>query len=95
MKRSEMQNKIIKFILDNKQNFNEIDFSVAYSFSDEILFLLEKEGMNPPGYMKPIPFESDGKQYPLIPGDFKNDEGVWCTPGIQEWEPESQCNTTN
>lgn len=48
---------------------------------------LQDAGMLPPGYMKPIPFESDGKQYPLIPGDFKYN-GVWCTPGVNEWEPE-------
>jgi ferritin-like protein len=48
---------------------------------------LEELGMEPPGYMKPIPF-INGKQYPLIPGDFQNDAGIWCTPGVNEWEPE-------
>ena len=48
-----------------------------------ILEALENVGMLPPGYMKPI---SGGP--PLIPGDFKNEQGVWCTPGVNEWEPE-------
>lgn len=56
--------------------------------SDNLLTLMELSGMLPPGYMKPIPFESDGRQYPLIPGDFPNDQRIWCTPGVNEWEPE-------
>jgi hypothetical protein len=59
----------------------------AEEIANDILTHLEKLGMLPPGYCKPIPFESDGKQYPLIPGDFKIN-GVWCTPGRNEWEPE-------
>ena len=56
---------------------------------DGLLTFLEEKGMKPPGYLKPIPFY-DGKQYPLIPGDFKNENDVWCTPGIQEWEDETK-----
>lgn len=55
-----------------------------------VLNFLERKGMAPPGYMKPIPFESDGNQYPLVPGDFQNEKGTWCTPGQQEWEPEDE-----
>lgn len=55
-----------------------------------ILRRLERYGMLPPGYMKPIPIESNGKQYPLVPGDFQNDNNIWCTPGVNEWEPEDE-----
>ena len=58
--------------------------------ADHILFVLEKMGMKPPAYLKPIPFESDGKQYPLVPGDIKNNDGVWCTPGQFGWEDEEK-----
>ncbi len=53
-----------------------------------VITYLEEMGMAPPGYMKPIPFEADGKQYPLIPGDFPNDKDIWCTPGVRQWEEE-------
>lgn len=55
--------------------------------AEKVLEVIEEAGMLPPGYLKPIPFES-GTQYPLIPGDFQNDMGIWCTPGINEWEIE-------
>lgn len=57
-------------------------------FPEQILMFMEHLGMQPPVRMKPIPFESNGKQYPLIPGDFKNEEGIYCTPGSFGWEPE-------
>lgn len=44
--------------------------------------------MAPPGYMKPIAFDKNGKQYPLIPGNFKDENGIWCIPGVREWEDE-------
>ncbi len=86
MKRSEMVNKVAFLVAQSKGNLpvSSNDLFIA----SVILKELEKEGMKPPGYMKPIPFESDGNQYPLIPGDFKNDKGIWCTPGVQEWESE-------
>jgi hypothetical protein len=55
--------------------------------AEQVLSRIEAIGMLPPGYPKPIPICQDGNYYPLIPGDFKID-GVWCTPGINEWEPE-------
>lgn len=73
MKRSKMV-EIIRCQLDN---YDEMTAS-------NILTQLEFMGMKPPGYMKPIPAD----ETPLIPGDIKNDAGIWCTPGIQQWEPE-------
>ena len=52
-----------------------------------LLGRIEQMGMQPPSHMKPIPFEN-GIQYPLVPGDMKNDNGIWCTPGYFGWEPE-------
>lgn len=76
-----------------KKLYDKVDvWSISNSRENLIDFLLdtiELQGMLPPGYLKPIPFESDGRQYPLVPGDFKNDAGIWCTPGINEWEPEN------
>lgn len=83
MKRSEMFKIILAQLHGPDTNYpGHHDDALA------MLYVIERAGMMPPGYMKPIPFESDGKQYPLVPGDFQNDEGVWCTPGVQEWEPE-------
>jgi hypothetical protein len=83
MKRSDIE-KLIENIIDaNIESSSEEMASI-------ILYELLEAGMLPPGYMKPLPFESDGKQYPLIPGDFKNNLGVWCTPGINEWESEDE-----
>jgi hypothetical protein len=48
-----------------------------------LLFSLEHKGMLPPCALIPIPND----ETPLVPGDFKNDEGVWCTPK-HEWEKE-------
>jgi hypothetical protein len=52
--------------------------------------VLENVKMIPPPSLKPVPFEDDGKQYPLVPGDIKNENGVWCTPGYHGWEPEDE-----
>ena len=82
MKRSEMVSHLLRFL--KSRDSCPVDIILA----DEILEYLEGNGMFPPGYMKSIPFESDGNQYPLVPGNFKDDKGVWCTPGVQEWEPE-------
>lgn len=88
MKRSYM----VKFMQDEWKkhvyNVASVEESGTYKACDNLLKQMEKAGMFPPGYMKPIPFESDGKQYPLVPGDFKNNDNIWCTPGIQEWEEE-------
>lgn len=78
MKRSEMKEKIYNALYG---------LTMDSDWVEQILSTVEELGMLPPGYMKPIPFVN-GKQYPLVPGDFKNDDGVWCTPGVQEWEPE-------
>ncbi len=59
---------------------------------DRVLEIAEENGMAPPGIMKPLPFDEEGRQYPLIPGDFKNEKGIWCTPGVQEWEDEDSSN---
>jgi hypothetical protein len=53
-----------------------------------VLMTIENAGMLPPGYMKPLLRDNEGNQYPLVPGDFKNDQNVWCTPGVNEWEKE-------
>ena len=87
MKRSEMLKIISNNLYDTSLDSSEEQCKATADF---ILSIIEEQGMSPPGYMKPIPFESDGRQYPLVPGDFKNDEGIWCTPGIQEWEPENE-----
>lgn len=87
MKRNQMVDNIyssLTFFYSNKDYPEKLQRQIA----DYILDHIEDAGMLPPGYMKPIPFESNGKQYPLIPGDFKNEKDEWCTPGIHEWEPE-------
>lgn len=86
MKRSELVSKIKEYL----SNFENDGFDEELEDdADSLLYMIEKAGMLPPGYLKPIPFESDGRQYPLVPGDFKNDASIWCTPGINEWEPEN------
>lgn len=81
MKRSEMLELISKLLDAGIDDFPKADRA------ENLLCHLEQCCMLPPGHMKPLPFEN-GKQYPLVPGDFLNDEGIWCTPGINEWEPE-------
>lgn len=83
MKRSEALEEIRKILaMNGKDNgYGELEKAILHH--------LEFLGMLPPGYMKPIEF-FEGKQYPLIPGDFKNEEGIWCTPGFREWEPEDE-----
>lgn len=83
MKRSEMLN-IIQTYIKCFEAYQEIPIEEK---ALRLLNRLECEGMKPPEYMKPIPF-INGIQYPLVPGDFINKEGIWCTPGQQEWEPE-------
>jgi len=82
MKRSEML-KFIKGLLEIGREY-PLDTQ-----AENLLCHLEEKGMLPPGYLKPIPFY-DGYQYPLIPGDFKNEKGLWCTPGVCEWESEDE-----
>lgn len=84
MKRSEA----IKIVAD-KLNGRQKPLDLQEEIS-EVLKEFELLGMLPPGYFKPIPFESDGKQYPLVPGDFKNKQEIWCTPEQHEWEPENE-----
>jgi len=89
MKRSD----IIKIIIDS---FNmpitiistDSEKTIQQKRAEAILKSLEDSGMLPPGYMKPIPFEDNGEQYPLVPGDFKNEDDIWCTPGVNEWKKE-------
>lgn len=81
MKRSEMIDLIY-------EEYNNLSGSLSKSSVEIILNIIEKAGMLPPAYMKPVKFESDGKQYPLVPGDFKNEQGIWCTPGHWGWESE-------
>lgn len=81
MKRSEVI-KLIESLFEIAPNHDN------NANAENLLCHLEELGMLPPGYMKPIPFESDGKQYPLIPGDFRNNDNIWCTPGVNEWEKE-------
>lgn len=89
MKRNDMLTQLTQLLVIAKSN------NLGYSeTAREVLSLIEKRGMLPPGYMKPIPFEYDGKQYPLVPGDYKNEQGIWCTPGQHEWEPEDEKETT-
>jgi len=85
MKRSEMVKEIAMLL--GTMNTANVSDKILKAEADWLLMMIEKQGMLPPGYMKPIPVEEDGKQYPLIPGDFKYN-GVWCTPGVNEWEPE-------
>ena len=82
MKRSEMVERIQTLIAFNMHNM-PLD-----KLATGLLYCLEQMGMSPPGYMKPIPLDADGKQHPLVPGDFQNEAGVWCTPGQREWELE-------
>lgn len=89
MKRSEMVLKLTK-AYSIRHVMVEGRYITPQVFMDEILQYIEDLGMAPTGYMKPIPIESNGKQYPLVPGDFQNDKGIWCTPGVQEWEPENE-----
>lgn len=81
MKRSEMLEQI-RMTLSGQ--FREADWA------NQILTTVEVLGMLPPPWMKPLPIESDGYQYPLVPGDFKDDNGIWCTPGYHGWEPENE-----
>lgn len=93
MKRSEMVEHIKHELLDFFDIYGlTSDKAKPYVLkcrTEGLLDMLEGFGMRPPRYMKPIPFESDGTQYPLVPGDFK-ENGVWCTPVVQEWEPEDE-----
>lgn len=79
-----MMNYIDSVSSENEPNLTE------YEATEQLLSVMEKAGMSPPGYMKPIPFDEVDIQYPLVPGDFKNEGGIWCTPGVQEWEPEDE-----
>ena len=78
MKRSEMLARL-------EEEFST--YETAENIARRALSICEEAGMLPPGYLKPISFEN-GKQYPLIPGDFLNVQGIWCTPGVNEWELE-------
>lgn len=83
MKRSEFLEQLEEKLID-KWGY-DMNLTPAQLYT--IIKLCEDLGMLPPAWMKPIPFH-DGKQYPLVPGDFKNDEGIWCTPGYHGWEDE-------
>lgn len=86
MKRSKMIDEICCELVANAPYHTDLDIPKLAVVAENILNWIEEKGMLPPGYMKPIPFEDDGKQYPLVPGDFKNKDGIWCTPGVNEWE---------
>lgn len=88
MKRSEVVS-IIENIIETELIDYPNSFPGNKTVAEIVLTELEKAGMLPPGYAKPIPICQDGKYYPLIPGDFKIN-GVWCTPGQNEWEPENE-----
>lgn len=87
MKRSDAIKKLMTKVVSpfeviRKENYDSGEYERR---AERLLEFIEKElGMKPPGYMKPIPAD----ERPLVPGDIKNDAGVWCTPGIQQWEPE-------
>ena len=87
MKRSEIIGIITRYLYTNSKHVG--DFLEIKKDANELLKLLEQAGMEPPSHMKPIPFEN-GIQYPLVPGDMKNDNGIWCTPGYFGWEPEDE-----
>lgn len=80
MKRSEMLSSIRNRLLGTEINHE--------MFEHQILDVVEELGMIPPSSWKLVPFETDGKQYPLVPGDFKLDDGKWYTPGLHGWESE-------
>jgi len=84
MKRSEMVNLIAKAF--EYARWVDAD-NMDHYHADHLLLELEQTGMLPPAWMKPIEIV-DGKQYPLVPGDFKDDNGIWCTPGYHGWETE-------
>lgn len=86
MKRS----KALEFIA-NKMNDSCYydDFGNSCISENSILEWIEQLGMLPPEGLIPILFEEDGKQYPLVPGDFKNNKNIWCTPKNQ-WESEEE-----
>jgi hypothetical protein len=48
MKRSEMQQKLRHFLLQNRENFKDFDFTSADSLADEMIDLVEHNGMLPP-----------------------------------------------
>lgn len=83
MKRYDAVKMIEHLIEHNKHNFHKEN--ETFEVANIILYCLENGGMSPPGYLKPIPF-IEGKQYPLVPGDFQREDGIWCIPGVQEWE---------
>ena len=69
MKRSDM----VLLIMDTLRNYvtTTRDLEVA---SRKVLKRMEDAGISPPGYMKPIPCDNYGRQYPLVPGDFQDEE---------------------
>lgn len=81
MKRSEAVGQMAGY-LSGYHWYAEKHPSELLELAQHVITALEKFDFAPPGYMKPI------QGAPLIPGDFKNEEGVWCTPGVREWEPE-------
>lgn len=94
MKRSEMIQNIASELVCEQTN--HISWDKAQEVAERVLARIEKDGMTPPPSLKPIPYETYYKypdkvrseQYPLVPGDFKDDNGIWCTPGYHGWEKE-------
>ena len=83
MKRSEMLRDIAAIIFWNRRSIaSNSDLAKA------ILDGIEKRGMKPPEYLKPIEYFEE-KQYPLVPGDIQRSDGQWATPAA-EWEPEDE-----
>ncbi len=85
MKRSKFIEKLSRELYMFHHPINDYD-----EIAEVFLEFAENEGMLPPGYNKPLPFY-EGSQYPLVPGDFLIN-GIWCTPGQYEWEPEDEKN---
>lgn len=64
------------------------DYLCTLEEGETVLNFLEKQGMAPPETFVLVPIESDGNQYPLVPGDFKLEDGLWYTPQQRVWDKE-------
>lgn len=86
MKRSEMVMQLAGY-LSTYVWYEERHPEELLELAEHVLNGVEKIGMSPPESLKPIPFDENGNQHPLVPGDLKNGVGIWC--GISnEWESE-------
>lgn len=86
MKRSDMIKHLATIIWESQGEFGEPSERQAKYVLDKI----EQLGTAPPETWVLVPIESDGRQYPLVPGDFKLDNGLWYTPQQRVWDKEDE-----